>query len=233
MDPMAQDDPQPESVITFGGGPESPEDGHRRRLLRGLRRDRRLPMLVAGLGGFAAFGSLVSEWQTTALDGPALGIDDLDAETVLLTGLVDLGGMGAGYLTGLSLLVVTVVLTLFGPAPGRPYARMTGFALGGVLLALVLALVQHLNTTSVLIPQYYTFELQPLELAHGRGLWCALAAVTAALIALWLGPGATESPAKRVEPTAQKGPEDALDLSITPTTPFASFPGELDQPHRS
>ena len=30
---------------------------------------------------------------------------------------------------------LTIVLTLFGPAPGRPYARLAGFALGGVLLA--------------------------------------------------------------------------------------------------
>jgi hypothetical protein len=233
MDPMAQDDPRPESVITFGDDseaerPESP----RHRFVRGLRRDRRFPMLVAALGGVAAFGSLISEWQTTTLDGLALGIDDLNAETVLLTSLVDLGGAGAGYLGGLSLLTVAVVLTLFGPEPGRPYARLTGFALCGVLLALVLALVQHLSATSVLIPQYYTFELEPLELAHGRGLWCALAAVTAASIALWLGPGATESPRKPAV-TEHTGQEDPLDLSITATSPFASAPGELDQPHRS
>ncbi|MEU4621238.1 hypothetical protein AB0G04_14825 [Actinoplanes sp. NPDC023801] len=225
---MAQDDPRPESVITFGGGAESA----RRRFLHGLARDRRLPVLVAGLGGVAAFGSLISEWQTTTIDGLMFDADGLGMETVLLTRMTDLGGFGGGYLGGLSLLAVAIVLTLFGPAPGRPYARLAGFALGGVLLALVLALVQHLSKTSVMIPQYYTPELDAMRVAHGRGLWCALAAVAAALIALWLGPGAARTPEEPAEP-AQTGQEDPLDLSITPAAPFARFPGELDQPHRS
>jgi hypothetical protein len=127
---------------------------------------------------------------------------------------------------------VSIVLTLFGPAPGRPYARLAGFALGGLLLALVLALVQLLSTTSVMIPQYYTPELDSMRMEHGRGLWCAMAAVGAALIALWLGPRATRAPEKADEP-AEIDREEPLDLSITPAAPFARFPGEVDQPHRS
>ncbi|GIE32009.1 hypothetical protein Ait01nite_050540 [Actinoplanes italicus] len=232
MVPMAQDDPHPESVITFGDDDGAGTESARQRFLRGLARDRRLPVLVAGLGAVAAFGSLISEWQTTTIDGLMFDADGLGVETILLTRLLDLGGVGGGYLGGLSLVAVTIVLTLFGPAPGRPYARLAGFALGGVLLALIMALVQHLNTTSVMIPQYYTAELDSMRMAHGRGLWCALAAVVAALITLWLGPRATGTPQKSVE-TVQNDHDDPLDLSITPAAPFARFPGELDQPHRS
>jgi hypothetical protein len=225
---MAQDDPSPESVITFGDGSETA----RQRFLRGMVRDRRVPVLVAGLGAVAAFGSLISEWQTTTIDGLTFDADGLGTETILFTRLIDLGGVGGGYLSGLALLTVAIVLTLFGPAPGRPYARLAGLALGGLLLALVLALVQLLNTTSVMIPQYYTPELDSMRMAQGRGLWCAMAAVTAALIALWLGPSATRVPEKAEKP-AEIGHEEPLDLSITPAAPFARFPGEVDQPHRS
>jgi hypothetical protein len=230
MDPMAVD-PQPSSVISFGApDPETGDEPPRRAFLRGLLTDRRLPVLIAALGAVAAFGSLVSEWQTTTMDGLALGGDALGQERVLLTSLIDLGGAGAGYLTGLLLLTIAVVLTVFGPPAGRPFARLAGFAVGGVLLALLLALVQHLNHGSLLIPEYYTTDQDPLRVAHGRGLWCALAAVGAALVALWRASDTVqEKPVREVEPPE----EDHLDLSITPTTPFASVPGELDQPHRS
>ncbi|PWK34668.1 hypothetical protein BC793_12660 [Actinoplanes xinjiangensis] len=222
MDPMA------ESVISFGAG-----DSPRRAILRDLGRDRRLPGLVAGLGAVAAFGSLISEWQSTAIRELGVDGEQLPEERVLLANLLDLGGVGAGYLIGLLLLAVAVVLTLFGPAPGRAYTRVAGFALGGVLLALLLSLVQYLNETSALLPKYLmafnVTEEDSLRTAHGRGLWCALAAVTLALVALWM-PARTV--AEDPEPPVTEA-DDALDVTITPTTPFASYPGELDQPHRS
>lgn len=230
MDPMTVD-PLSQSVISFGTTEEEPDRRlARRTLLPGLLRDRRLPMLTATLGAVAAFGSLISEWQTTTMDGLVLGAEDLSGERVLLTNLINLGGMGAGYLAGMMLLTIAVVLTLFGPAAGRGYARLAGFAVGGALLALVLSLVQHLNKVSMLVPQQYVAELDPLRIAHGRGLWCALAAVIAALIALWRAPAAEPGEPDRVDESPE---EDSLHLSITPTTPFASVPGELDQPHRS
>jgi hypothetical protein len=217
-----------ESVIAFGGS-EKP----RRTIFRDLGRDRRLPGLVAGLGAVAAFGSLISEWQTTTFRQVGVDGEQLPEEQVLLAGLFDLGGLGAGYLIGLLLLVVAVTLTLFGPAPGRAYAKVAGLAAGGVLLALVLSLVQYLNDTSALLPKYLlAFDVtdgDSLRTAHGRGVWCALAAVGLALAALWMpartAPAEPEPPATEVD--------DALDMTITPTTPFASYPGELDQPHRS
>lgn len=219
-----------ESVITFGGS-EKP----RRTIFRDLGRDRRLPGLVAGLGAVAAFGSLISEWQSTTIRDVGIDGEPLPEERVLFANLLDLGGLGAGYLVGLLLLVTAVVLTLFGPRPGRAYAKVAGLAVGGVLLALLLALVQHLNEASALMPKYLmafnVTQADSMRNAHGRGLWCALAAVGLALAALWM-PARTAAP--RDEPEAQVTEvDDALDMTITPTAPFASLPGELDQPHRS
>ncbi|MDI6099163.1 hypothetical protein QLQ12_11195 [Actinoplanes sp. NEAU-A12] len=224
-------DPQSPSVISFGAAEGEPDrQPARRAFLRGLLDDQRLPVLTAALGAVAAFGSLVSEWQTTTMDGLTLGSENLSEERIVLGTLIDLGGAGGGYVAGLLLLAVAVVLTLFGPPAGRPFTRLAGFAVGGVLLALVLALVQHLSRVSVLIPQHYPLDMAPLRVALGRGLWCALAAVSAALIALWRPTGTTARKPARADETPD---EDPLDLSITPTTPFASVPGELDQPHRS
>jgi hypothetical protein len=217
-----------ESVIAFGGS-EKP----RRAIFRDLGRDRRLPGLVAGLAAVAAFGSLISEWQTTTLKEVGVDGEQLPEDQVLLADLLDLGGLGAGYLVGLLLLVVAVVLTLFGPGPGRAYAKVAGFAVGGVLLAMILSLVQHLNDASALLPKYLmafnVTDSDAMRTAIGRGVWCALAGVGLAVVALWM-PARTAPPAP--EPPVTEV-DDPLDMTITPTTPFASYPGELDQPHRS
>ncbi|MFC4066844.1 hypothetical protein [Actinoplanes subglobosus] len=217
-----------ESVITFGGD-ETP----RRAIFRDLGRDRRLPVLVAGLGAVAAFGSLFSEWQKTTLAYLNVEGEEVPVERVVLSGLIDLGALGAGYLVGLLLLVVAVVLVLFGPAPGRAYARVAGLAVGGVLAALLLSLAQELGDASTVVPKYlaiYDFTgMGTLRMTQGRGVWCALAAVGLALIALWLPARAAPAPA---EPQVTEV-HDELDMTIAPTTPFASYPGELDQPHRS
>ena len=72
MDPMSQ-----ESVISFG----TPE---RRSFLRDLGRDHRLPVLTAVLAAAAAFGSLISEWQTTDLDGQPHALADYRGKVVVL-----------------------------------------------------------------------------------------------------------------------------------------------------
>ncbi|HWS38805.1 MAG TPA: hypothetical protein VN408_39460 [Actinoplanes sp.] len=213
-----------DSMISFG------DDKPRRTFLRDLGQDHRVPLLVAGLSAVAAFGSLISEWQTTTLDGLGFGGETAATARVLPTDLPDLGAIGAGYLTGLLLLTVAVVLTLFGPAGGRRYAQLTGFAVGGVLLALLVTLTPHLGETSLLIPRYYTVELtgDHVRVALGRGVWCALFAVCIALVAIRLPHRdrslVTPEPELRDEP---------LELTITPAAPFAAFPGERDQPHRS
>lgn len=235
MDRMTLD-PQADSVISFG-------EPARRTLLRDLGRDRRLPVLTAGLGGVAAFGSLISEWQTTTMNGLVLGGEPGVGARVEPTGLLDTGAVGAGYLGGLLLLATAIVLVLFGPAAGRRHAQLAGYAVGGVLIALLLALVHHLGTTSLLIPRYFMLGLtdEKLQMDLGRGLWCALAAVGAGLLALRLSSSteaievaeATEDSGRHPAAPEPERFDDPLDLTISPTTPFASFPGELDQPHRS
>ncbi|WP_143134127.1 hypothetical protein [Actinoplanes philippinensis] len=220
-----------ESVIAFGGT-EKP----RRAIFRDLGRDRRLPWLAAGLGGVAAFGSLVSEWQATTVK--YMNVVSTEGETlaedrVLTADLMSLGPMGAGYLAGLLLLAVAVALTLSGPAPGRAYARVAGFAVGGVLLALVLSLTHRLSGASLQLADPFGFVessgVEVVRITLGRGLWCAAAAAGLALGAL--GMSARSLPAYR-EPPATVA-DDVLEMTITPATPFAGHPGELDQPHRS
>lgn len=219
MGRMAQD-----SMISFG------DPKPRRNHLRDLGRDHRIPPLTAGLGAVAAFVSLISEWQTTTITGSGFDAEAGTADRVLPTELPDLGAVGAGYLAGLLLLTTAIVLTLFGPETGRRHARLAGFAAGGVLLALLAAVLHHAGQESLLIPRYYTVDLfgDDLRVTVGRGPWCALAAVAAGLIALWLPRGAERPAEPEAEPL-----DEPLDLSISPTTPFVTFPGERDQPHRS
>ncbi|MDR6324436.1 hypothetical protein [Actinoplanes couchii] len=215
---MAQD-----SMISFG---DAGDDAKPRRTFRyDLGRDHRIPGLVAGLGALAAFGSLISEWQTTTMNGAT--VDPAFGGRMLPTELTDLGAVGAGYLVGLLLLTTAVVLKLFGPESGRRHARLAGFSAGGVLLTLLTAMTHHVGKASLLIPRYYTIELtgDDIQVAAGRGLWCALFAVTAALIAIGL-PHREKAPVTPAEPELD---EEPLDLTITPTAPFAS----MDQPPRS
>ncbi|WP_122981768.1 hypothetical protein [Actinoplanes teichomyceticus] len=228
-----------ETVVAFGPAePDGAPGGRFAGRLRELGADRRLAPLVAGLGAVAAFASLVSEWQVTTVDGLDLGDDEVGAARMLPADLLDLGALGAAYVMGLLLLTIAVLLALFGPAAGRGYARLAGSGAGGVLGALLLALVPMLDDQSRLVSRFYTAQLQAekLEVAYGRGLWCALAAVAAALIALRLagresGPAGT--PRWRHREPAEPVSGAPLDLSITPTAPFASHTADLDRPHRS
>jgi hypothetical protein len=235
-----------ESEVLEFGAPDSEEPRRRPTtdFLRGVAGDRRLPVLTAGLGGVAIFASLISEWQVTTVEQIAYE-DDGESMTqqmqLLPTDLFDLGGIGAAYLVGLFLLVVSVILVLFGPAPGRRYARLSGFGVGGLLFALLLAMVHLLGSETRLISRYFSLQLptEETQVQYGRGLWCALAGVALALGALWLTsrePETDDGP--RWVRTA--GPEEddddpgePLDLTISASAPFAAFPGQRDQPHRS
>jgi hypothetical protein len=237
-----------ESVIEFGSEPQKP--ARTRRSLSGFGRellgDRRTVPIAAVLAALAAFASLISEWQVTTVDAAALGNGEL-GDKVLPTDLADLGAFGGAYLTGLFLLVAAVVLTLFGPAPGRRYARLSGLGVGGALLGVVLSLTSLLGDQSRLFSRLYTLELSAnqLKVGYGRGLWCALAAVVLALVALYLAgrrvPG--RSPDDEDEPAAVwswRRPEELqddedlqdepFDLTVTSTTPFTAPADDHDRP---
>jgi len=227
----------PPAVIAFGPEPEA--EPRRRRSLsafgRELLGDRRLVPIAAVLAAVAGFASLVSEWQVTTVDAAALGNGEL-GDKVLPTDLADLGSFGGAYLTGLFLLVAAVVLTLFGPAPGRRYARLGGLAIGGTLLGVLLSLASLLGDQSRLFSRLYTLELNDdqLKVAYGRGLWCALAAVVLAVGVLYLAGRAPSAPAwewrRAVEEDEEDDDEEPFELTVTSTTPFTARSDDHDRP---
>ncbi|MBB2944724.1 hypothetical protein FB565_004457 [Actinoplanes lutulentus] len=227
-----------ESVIEFGA-PEAAEKPRRFTYLRDLGSDRRVPALVAGIGGVAAFASLISEWQVTTMDNIAFVDGEPVQSEMFPANLIDLGGAGAAYLGGLFLLVTAVVLTLFGPVAGRRYTRLAGLSLGGMQIALLLAVIQMLGSQSLLVSRFLSVQINddPPVVEYGRGIWCALAGVAAALVALWISDRAPEPDdnERRVitrTDDEEPLPDAPLELSITPSAPFAQFPGDRDQPHR-
>jgi hypothetical protein len=238
--------PHQPPVIEFGSLPAVP----RRRSLSGFGRellaDRRLIPIGAVLAAVAAFASLISEWQVTTVDAAALGNGEL-GDKVLPTDLADLGAFGGAYLTGLFLLVAAVVLTLFGPAPGRRYARLSGLGIGGAVLGVLLSLTSLLGDQSRLFSRLYTLELNSnqLKVAYGRGLWCALIAVVLAVAALYLAGRTSSAPDADADadadatvwswrrPEDEDDPEDTeepFDLTVTSTTPFTSGADGHDRP---
>lgn len=228
--------PPPESVIEFGSEPDAERPARRRRSLSGfgqeLLADRRLVPLAAAMAAVAAFGSLISEWQVTTVDAAALGNGEL-GDKVLPTDLADLGAFGGAYLTGLFLLVAAVVLTLFGPPPGRRYARLCGLGIGGAVLGVLLSLTSLLGDQSRLFSRLYTLELSTdqLKVAYGRGLWCALAAVVLALAALYLAERRPASWAwRRPEADDEEATEEPFELTVGPATPFTSQADDHDRP---
>jgi len=204
----------PETVVEFGS-PAEPRRSVRRRSIAGFGRalagDRRVVPLSAALAAVAAFASMVSEWQVTSVDAAAFGSGEV-GDKLIPADLADLGSFGAGYLAGLFLLVAAVVLTMFGPAAGRRYARLAGLSVGGTLLGMLLALTSLLGSQSRIVSRLYTIDGDQLRTSYGRGLWCGLFAVVAALVALYLAgrhqppaataPAAAAAPAQAEEPAA-------------------------------
>jgi hypothetical protein len=168
------------------GGEESPARPARtpQRSLAALASDRRLVPTAAALGAVALFGSLISEWQITAIDGTAFGAGEVGPRPVAV-GIADLGAWGGGYLAGLFLLVAATVVMLFGPPAGRVYARLAALSCGGVLLALLAALLTELGDTSRALSYatVLTLEADQIALTSGRGGYCAVAGVLAVLLA--------------------------------------------------
>ena len=246
-----------EAVVEFGPDEDAERTPGRRppvgALLTGLAGDRRLVPLAAALGGVALFASLISEWQLTEVDGTFWGDGEVGARPPLETMVADLGGWGGGYLAGLFLLVGSVVLTLFGPAAGRRYARLCALSTGGVLLAMVVALGSYLGDTSRTVGQLglTSLEEDQVAISLGRGTWCAAAGVLLVLLAMILAgrhlqaePVPVDAPAEATPPIEPEAamwswrrpatdeedglPDEPFGLTVAPTKPFMAAQNNRD-----
>jgi len=243
----------PGEVVEFGG--DAPVSRRRwQPSLRALATDRRVVPLTALLGAVAVLASLISEWQVTTVDAEEFtgGIGPHPVHT----GLVDLGALGTAYLIGLFPLVAAVVLTMFGPMAARRWARLGGFCAGGTLLAVLFATAASLGSESRVVPNLYRmqFDKDQVQIAYGRGLWCAAAGVVLAMLALYLAdrhqptveatpsrPGAAPPVADepvwgwRRPPAAREeaAPNQPLELTVAPAKPFTSLGDDRDRPGRS
>jgi len=252
------------SVIEFGGEPDTPRRGRGPRFSiaawgSSLAADSRLVPLAAALGGVALFASLISEWQVTNVDATLLGDGQVGTKPLAST-IADLGGWGAGYLVGVFLLVAAAVLVLFGPAPGRRYARLLGLSAGGVLIGLLAAVGSELGDTSRALNAVSnaSFTQDQIQLEYGRGLWCALFGVAATGLALILAgrhllppeeyvlvstehadePAEVMPPAwswrrtrSAAEELAERPPDEPFDLTVSAVRPFTPANDERDKPN--
>jgi hypothetical protein len=249
--PLPPVSPQ-EHVVEIGTEPGEPRPGRRRwnatEVVTGLAADRRVVPLSAAVGGVALFASLVSEWQITMVDTSRFNSES--GTRPLTVGLADLGALGTGFLTGLFLLVIAVVLVLFGPAAGRGYARLIGLSTGGVLIALLAALASTLDNRTQAVEGIFVleFEQDQLELSYGRGIWCAFVGVAAVLLALYLSARhappivpASETDVIDEPPPVwswrrprtdadERPPDEPFDLTVTSTRPFTSLSDDRDKP---
>jgi len=248
--------PAPGEVVEFGG--DAPVSRPRRQaggFLRALATDRRVVPLTALLGGVAVLVSMISEWQVTTVDAEEF-TGGVGPHTVS-TGLIDLGALGSAYLIGIFPLVAAVVLTLFGPAAGRRWARLGGLCAGGTLLAVLFATTASLGSESRVLPNLVRmqFDKDQIQMAYGRGLWCAAVGVVLAMVALYLadrhqprvpappsGSGDAPPPIAdepvwswRRPPAAREeaDPDQALELTVGPAKPFTSLGDDRDKPSRS
>ena len=256
ISPETSPAPVPGEVVEFGGDP--PESRRRRQasgFVRALTTDRRVVPLTALLGAVALLASMISEWQVTTVDAEEFtgGV----GPHAVTTGLIDLGGLGAAYLIGLFPLVAGVVLTMFGPMVGRRWARLGGLCAGGTLLAVLFATEASLGGESRVVPNLYRmqFDKDQIEIAYGRGLWCAAAGVVLAMLALYLAdrhqPRVVAAPSEsggapppvadesawgwRRPPAAREeaDPDQPLELTVGPAKPFTSLGDDRDEPLRS
>jgi hypothetical protein len=245
-------------VVEFGAGPRASRRSRGPRFsvsgwAQDLVADRRVVPLAAVLGGFALFASLISEWQVTDVDATVLGDGQVGTKPIVTT-IADLGEWGAGYLIGLFALVAMTVLVLFGPAPGRRYARLAGLSVAGVLAGLLAAVGSELGDTSRSLGQIFVVGLNEnqFSISYGRGLWCAVFGVLALAVALVLAgrhllpPEAGPAPAQddgpvtpvpavwswrrpRAEGAEEQPVDEPFDLTVTSAKPFTTPTDERDK----
>lgn len=185
--PIPRQDNRSDGAAVLEWGADDPKPRRLGDLASGLRRDPRLPRVLAGLGAAAAFASLLGEWlvMTVPNSGP-------DGDSIRVPGGVDeVGGFGVGYLVGLLGLVGAVALALGGTRGVRQNARVLGTGLAVALLGLLAAAAFSLDdsTGNVL---YYPAD-GGLQVEYGRGLVMAFLAVALLGSTLRL-PGAAADP---------------------------------------
>jgi hypothetical protein len=236
-------EPQLQSVVEFGTEPAAERTGRSRWNTAGLAaavvRDRRTVPFLTVLAAVALFASLVSEWQVTAVDTELVG-DPAPSYRSVPTDVGGLGAWGGGYLAGLFLLAGATVLVMFGPSAGARYARLAGLSTGGVLLAILAALVSILGRTSMMSGVFVGLvSANQIRPSYGRGIWCALFGVGAAMLALYLA-GRHDRPESagwswRREPRAaaeveddERPPAEPFELTVGPATPFTSLSDDRD-----
>jgi hypothetical protein len=245
--PQPIDATPPEAVVEFGPSRPPRPRWSGAAVARGLLADRRVVPLSAVLAAVAFFGSIVSEWQVTTVD-QAYSLTG-HGKLSLPTGAADLGAFGTGLLIGIFLLVITVVLTMFGPRAGRRYASLVGLSAGGTLLGLLLALSFSLGSDSRTVPRtFIDVDSNDIQVAYGRGLWCAIAGTLLAMLALYLAgrvappfPGeeaeAEDPPAvwswRGPRETEQPMVEEPLELTVSPVQPFSPSTDDRGKPNGS
>ncbi|MGC4806525.1 hypothetical protein [Micromonospora sp. DT233] len=170
--PIPRQDNRPDGpAVVEWGGPDPAPTERVGRSLSGLARDRRLPLVPAGLGAAAAFASLVGEWMVmTVPNGGPEGSSTLRVPA----GVTDIGGLGVGYLVGLLALAATLALALRGTPAVRRDARTAGLAVAVGLLGFLVATAFSLDDSG-----QRTFFYSPEEgftVEYGRGLVMAFAA---------------------------------------------------------
>ncbi|MGC5660486.1 hypothetical protein ACN261_08795 [Micromonospora sp. WMMD723] len=227
-----QDDRSDDTPVLEWGDPARPAGGRFGHWPAALRRDRRLPPVLALLGAVAATASMAGEWlvMTVPNGGPE------GSGTIRVPGgVAEVGGFGIAYLVGILLLSVAVALTLRGrPAVGHD-ARVAGLAVAGALAVLLTVTAFSLDDSGQRA-LFYSPE-DGFRVDYGRGLvmaFVAVALVGAALLTAVAQPDGPPADAAgpRADPDAvdrdgvgpdgdDERPAAPAGLTVTPTVPFA------------
>ncbi|MFV2102253.1 hypothetical protein [Micromonospora sp. LOL_024] len=233
--PRQDDRSEGATVVEWGAADGSTTTGRLSRAFSGLGRDRRVPVLLAGLGAVAALASLLGEWSTITI--PNAGPEPA-TPLVVTSGVSDIGGLGTGYLVGLLALGGAVALALQGTATIRTNARVAGLALAAGMLALLVATLSSIDDAA---RRGVFYSNDPgFAVEQGRGLLVAFVAVglfAAALIRVASEPAGPQ-PEPATEPDEAGGwrrrrdrrrsQDEELDerrppadITVAPTVPFA------------
>ncbi|MEV0938911.1 hypothetical protein [Micromonospora wenchangensis] len=222
-----QDDRSDDTPVPEWGDPGRPAGGRFGHWPATLRRDRRLPPVLALLGAVAATASMAGEWlvMTVPNGGPE------GSGTIRVPGgVAEVGGFGIAYLVGLLLLSVAVALSLRGRPAVRHDARVAGLAVAGTLVILLTVTAFSLDDSGQRA-LFYSPE-DGFRVDYGRGLVMAFVAVALVGAALLTTVGQPEGPPvdvagsqadpDGVDPDGDDGrPAAPTGLTVTPTVPFA------------
>ncbi|WP_203710584.1 hypothetical protein [Asanoa siamensis] len=246
---MSADETGP-AVVEFGDDDAS--DGSDRTVVGRLRRlvgDRWHLLAGAVLAAAAGFVSLVATWYSMTMPvGEPDPTTGQPSDQALPFTVTDLGVLGNAYVLGLLLLAVTVVLTLFGPPPGRRYTRLAGISLAGGLVGVLVALTSSLGKS--MERNFFYGSEGTFEVDTTTGLYAAyLAVVLAGSVLVAVGRLSFADLPPAAAPAAHPGADWAwqrprqvrdemadevaaaapLDLTVQPSRPFARPNGDDDR----